>query len=276
MKIPVTDVGGLSITGPVRPDNQDAILYPDGSTSSLPGLLHAVADGMGGYSHGGVASSQALQALALTLQKMGGMRPEKALRKGVESANLDVYRTAQKLGAGRMGTTLTAAYLVGETLHLIHVGDSRAYLVREGRARCLTSDHTLVADLVRSRLIGPEKVRTHAQRSILTRAVGLGMFIQPEQVKIRLQADDRLVLCSDGIWSVVMDDEFALLAREAPDPRQLSQALVDLALARRTDDNCSVVAVHVPGFTSGSGAVSQLPGLNLLRRAATDKQEKHP
>jgi PPM family protein phosphatase len=276
MKIPVIDVGGLSVTGPVRADNQDAILYPNGSTPSMTGLLHAVADGMGGYSHGGIASRAAIQTLTLTLQGMPGMRPEKALRKGLESANLDVYKAAQKLGAGRMGTTLTAAYLVGETLHLIHVGDSRAYLVREGRARCLTSDHTVVAEMVRSRLIGPEKVRTHAQRSILTRAVGLGLFIQPELVKLRLQADDRLILCSDGVWSMVMDDEFALLTRETPDPRRLSQALVDLAIARQTDDNCSVVAVHIPGFQPGAAAQESASRRGWFRRNSLDRQEKQP
>jgi len=254
MKIPEIDVDGLSVTGPVRGDNQDAILYPNGSMPALAGSLHAVADGMGGYSHGGLASSTALKTLLGHLQRAHSVPPQKALRKGVESANLDVYKAAQKLGAGRMGTTLTAAYIVGEMLHLVHVGDSRAYLVRDGRAQCLTSDHTVVADMVRSKLIGPDKLRTHAQRSVLTRAVGLGPFIQPELVRLRLQADDRLILCSDGLWSVVQDDEFGFYTGQVPNVRALSQALVDLALERGTDDNCSVVAIHIPGFHSALAA----------------------
>jgi PPM family protein phosphatase len=269
------EVGGLSVTGPVREDNQDAILFPDGAGACAPASLHAVADGMGGYSHGGTASQLALKSLSLTLQAAHTLPPGKALRRGVENANLDVFRAAQKLGAGRMGTTLTAAYLVGEMLHLIHVGDSRAYLLREGRARCLTSDHTLVADMVRSRLIGPERVRTHAQRSILTRAVGLGLFIQPELLKLRLQPDDRLVLCSDGVWSVVQDDEFARLARQAPDPHGLSQALVELALERQTDDNCSVVAVHIPCFQAGAAAREKPTRPGWFRRISVHEQEKH-
>ena len=215
--LPEIDASGLSVTGLVREDNQDAILYPNGSAPVLAGSLHAVADGMGGYSHGGLASSTALKTLLSHLQRAHSVPPQKALRKGVES-------------------------------------DSRAYLIRDGGVRCLTSDHTVVADMVRSKLIGPEKLRTHAQRSVLTRAVGLGPFIQPELVRLRLQADDRLILCSDGLWSVVQDDEFGFYTGQVPNVRALSQALVDLALERGTDDNCSVVTIHIPGFQSATAA----------------------
>ncbi len=252
--MPEIDAGGLSVTGPVRADNQDAILTPNGADPALAGSLHAVADGMGGYSFGDVASSLALKTLVSRLQGAASTPPDKALRKGVEAANLDVYRTAQSLGAGRMGTTLTAAYIFGDLLHWVHVGDSRLYLVRDGIARCLTSDHTLVGDMVRSRLIAPEKLRTHAQRSILTRAVGLSMFVKPDLARLRLQAGDRIVLCSDGVWSVVQDDEFARFAGRASDSRSLSHDLVDLALERQTDDNCSVVAIHIRGFRPAAGA----------------------
>ncbi len=253
-RVPEIDAGGLSVTGPVREDNQDAILYPNGASPPLPGSLHAVADGMGGYSFGDVASSLALQTLVARLQGAASAPPGKALRKGVEAANLDVFKTAQKLGAGRMGTTLTAAYISGETLHLVHVGDSRLYLIRNGDARCLTSDHTVVGDMVRSKLIPPEKLRTHAQRSVLTRAVGLGMFVKPDLARLRLQAGDRIVLCSDGVWSVVQDEEFARLAGQVPDCRALSRSLVELALERQTDDNCSVVAIHIRSFRSAPAA----------------------
>jgi PPM family protein phosphatase len=276
MRIPEIEVGGLSVMGPVREDNQDAILYPNGAAPGLAGMLHAVADGMGGYSHGGIASSTALKSLTACLQGSPSLPPHRALRKGMERANLDVYRIAQKMGAGRMGTTLTAACLVGEHLHLVHVGDSRLYLVRDGRSKCLTSDHTLVADMVRSRLISPDKVRTHAQRSILTRAVGLGLFIQPELVKIRLKADDRLILCSDGVWSVIQDDEFALLAGQARDTHTLSQALVDLALERQTDDNCSVVAVHIPGFHTETAAQKSAHRPAWFGRSSQDGLDKQP
>ena len=251
--MPELDISGLSVTGPVREDNQDTILYPNGTSPPLAGSLQAVADGMGGYSHGEIASSLALKTLMARLLSASSAPPDKALRKGVEAANLDVFKTAQNMGAARMGTTLTAAYILGEALYLVHVGDSRAYLVRDGLARCLTSDHTVVGDMVRSKLIPAERLRTHAQRSILTRAVGLGMFVQPEMVRLRLQTGDRIVLCSDGVWSVVQDDEFAQLAGQFPDSQALTHSLVDLALQRQTDDNCSVVAVHIQGFQNAAG-----------------------
>jgi len=258
-KLPELEIGALSVTGPVREDNQDAILYPNGSTPALAGSLHAIADGMGGYSYGGLASDLALKALTARLLDSASAAPAKALRSGVEAANLDVYKAAQSMGAGRMGTTLTAAYILGESLHLAHVGDSRLYLVRNGRAVCLTSDHTVVGDMVRSRLIPPERLRTHAQRSVLTRAVGLGLFIQPDLDKVTLQAGDTLILCSDGVWSLIEDEEFAQAAGQAASSRTLSQQLVDLALERHTDDNCSVVAVRVHGFRSEPVAEESRP-----------------
>jgi protein phosphatase len=144
-----------------------------------------------------------------------------------------------------MGTTLTAARILGRRLHLGHVGDSRAYLVRDGRATCLTNDHTMVGDLVRMHVISPDKVRAHAQRSILTKAVGLTLFLQADIDEIDLTQGDRLVLCSDGVWSMVQDEEFAAFARAAGSAAELSQSLVDLALERGTDDNVSVVSMLV-------------------------------
>ena len=129
---------------------------------------------------------------------------------------LQVYQKAQQLGAGRMGTTLTAVYIFGNTLYLTHVGDSRAYLIRDKRATCLSADHTTVGDMVRSKLLSPDKLRTHAQRSVLTKAIGISLFVQPDITEHRLQEGDRLVLCSDGVWSVVQDEDFARIASNRP------------------------------------------------------------
>lgn len=240
---------GLSVTGPIRDDNQDSILLPNKSTPNFPGSLHAVADGMGGHANGGLASSLAVQNLLKIVRSSEiSLPPARALQQALEVVNFEVYKAAQQLGGGKMGTTLTAAYVFGDLLYLLHVGDSRAYLVRDGRAACLTSDHTVVGDLVRSRLIPSENIRSHSQRSILTRAVGLGLFVQPELSQVKLQAGDRIILCSDGVWSVIEDQEFAEQADRAGDVHALAQNLVDLALERETDDNCSVVAVRIRGF----------------------------
>ena len=145
--MPEIESGGLSVVGPVREDNQDTIRLSDGDTG--PGLLYAIADGMGGYAHGGMASHLALEAFYNTLAGHKGNGIPRILQRGVETANIRVYQKAQQLGAGRMGTTLTAAYVFSDMLYLAHVGDSRAYLVRDGHSICLTEDHTAVADMVR-------------------------------------------------------------------------------------------------------------------------------
>jgi protein phosphatase len=149
-----------------------------------------------------------------------------------------------------MGTTLTVATMTGNILYLLHVGDSRAYLIRDGRASLLTRDHTVVGDMVRSRIITPDKMRTHHQRSVLTRAVGLGLFVQPDIDQVPLKRGDRIVICSDGLWSVVEDDEFAALSLQSRNVSELTESLINLALERDTDDNCSAVSIQVQSFGS--------------------------
>ena len=243
--VPEIESGGLSVVGPVREDNQDSIHLPEHEHPVGPGLLFAIADGMGGYTHGGVASLLALESFSRTLATQNGTPIPKALQRSAENANLKVYQKAQQLGAGRMGTTLTAAYVMGDTLHLAHVGDSRAYLIRDGRATCLTADHTTVGDMVRAKIISADKIRTHAQRSVLTRAIGISLFVQTDILQYRLHEGDRLVLCSDGVWSVIEDDEFARVVREHAPTDLISRNLIDLALEHNTDDNASAVVFHV-------------------------------
>jgi protein phosphatase len=238
--------GGLSVIGPVREDNQDSIHLPSRDNAAGPGLLFAVADGMGGYAYGGVAGLLALETLSnIVLVQNGNTPVAKALRRAVETANLQVYQKAQQLQAGRMGTTLTAAYLLGDLLYLAHVGDSRAYLIRDGRAICLTADHTAVGDMVRSKLLSPDKIRAHAQRSVLTKAIGISLFVQPDITQHRLQEDDHLVLCSDGVWSVIQDEDFARAVSDSSSVEDMSQRLIDLAIQNETDDNASVIVIHI-------------------------------
>jgi PPM family protein phosphatase len=243
--LPEIESEGLSVVGPVREDNQDCISLSDNEHPVGPGLLFAIADGMGGYAHGGMASLLALESFSSTMASQNGGPIHKTMQRGVEAANLQVYKKAQQLGAGRMGTTLTAAYVFGETLHLAHVGDSRAYLIRDGRSICLTADHTTVGEMVRSKLISSDKIRTHAQRSILTKSIGTGLFVQPDLHQQRLQEGDRLILCSDGVWSVIEDEEFAQVAAASGSVEQISKNLISLALDHNTDDNASVVVFHL-------------------------------
>lgn len=243
--VPEIESGGLSVVGPVREDNQDSIHFSNDEHPAGHGLLFAIADGMGGYAHGGMASLLALESFSNILASQNGGSITKTLQRGVEIANLHVYQKAQQLGAGRMGTTLTAAYVFGDILYLAHVGDSRAYLIRDGRSICLTEDHTAVGDMVRSKLISSDKIRTHAQRSVLTKSVGTDLFIQPDITQQKLKEGDRLVLCSDGVWSVIEDEEFAQVVSDSPTVDEISQNLIDLAIHHNTDDNASVVIFHL-------------------------------
>lgn len=260
--LPEVESSGLSVIGPVREDNQDAIHLHDNQRAPDRGLLYAIADGMGGYSHGGVASNLALDAITRALFD-GNLPNPRALKMGIENANLGIYNTALKMGVARMGTTLTAAYLLGDTLHLAHVGDSRAYLIRQGSATCLTVDHTTVGEMVRAKLLSANKIRTHANRSILTRALGVGLFVQPDIAQHKLQEGDRIILCSDGIWSAIEDDEFAQISNELP-VEKISRTLVELALQRGTDDNASVVVFYVKKLTPISKENTRLENSSWL------------
>jgi serine/threonine protein phosphatase PrpC len=234
----------------VREDNQDAIQWADDHPSAERRWLCAVADGMGGYAYGRTASNLALEKLFEIFYRDTTTSAENALKRGIEAANLGVYKEAQRLNAGRMGTTITAASVIGNQLYLAHVGDSRAYLIRDHRAICLTEDHTTVGELVRMKVLPPDKVRTHAQRSILTKGIGLQLFVKPDITKHTLKEGDCLVLCSDGVWSVIEDQEFAQVAAKTHTARELSEGLINLALERETDDNVSAIAVHIPSFAT--------------------------
>jgi protein phosphatase len=258
---------GASQAGLVREENQDHILISDHDPEGH-GQLCVLADGMGGYAHGGVASRTAVETLLAVFYAGQPHQAPQNLREGVQQANLEVHRAAQRLNAPQMGTTLTAIYIGAGSLAIAHVGDSRAYLVRDGQARCLTNDHTVVGDLVRMKVLSPDQVRGHARRSVLSKSLGLSLFVQPDVTQVPLQPDDALILCSDGVWAFVQDAEFAGLAAEEPEPAALSRRLIELAMARASDDNVSAIAVRIqyPGAAVEKARAWQWPGFLQRRR----------
>ncbi len=238
---------GLSDVGSVRESNQDSIRIqePDDEQVLLEhGSLYGIADGMGGYEHGGVASTMALEAFFTTFYSGRPAKSAQTMRQAVDNANLAVYQAAQRYNA-RMGTTLSAINIIGHQLHLAHIGDSRVYLVRGRKATCLTNDHTSVGELVRMKLLSPDKVRTHERRSILEKCLGMQLFVQPDISTHVLNENDYVILCTDGVWAYVQDDEFAQVVRDVEAPEQIAQTLIDLALQRDSDDNVSAMAIHV-------------------------------
>jgi protein phosphatase len=238
--------------GKVREDNQDAIRLckPDDPLNETSGFLYGIADGMGGYSHGGIASALALSTFFETVYSSGNKPLPQTMKRGVQDANLRVYQEAMRLGVRRMGTTITAISILGDQMHIAHVGDSRAFLIRDGKSTCVTNDHTMVGDLVRMKVLTPDKVRNHAQRSVLNKSLGIEMFVQPDVTQVTLKHGDIIILCTDGVWALIEDDEFAHITKQASDLDNLNQRLVDLALERDSDDNVSVMSIHAEKLAS--------------------------
>jgi protein phosphatase len=268
---PEIEAHGLTDPGSVRQDNQDAIrLSPaDDGLAVRHGHLYGIADGMGGFAHGGIASALALEVLFKTFYGLEGTPPHR-LRKSVQDANLGIYQMAARMGAGRMGTTLTAVHLSGHTLHVAHVGDSRAYLVRGHQATCLTQDHTRVGELVRMRLLSPDKVRGHHQRSVLDKCLGLELFVQPDIFAVQVRPGDRIVLCTDGVWGFVEDQDLARIAAAEPSLEGFNQAVMDAAIRTGSDDNLSLLTLRFRSLAGspGEGGDAGLRGLirRLIRR----------
>ena len=245
---------GLTHIGKIREDNQDAfrLCDPNDDFTNSHGHLYGIADGMGGYAHGGIASSTALETFFETFYSANGAAITQKIRVGMQNANLSVYQAAQRMGAGRMGTTLTAVNIIGKHLFIGHIGDSRAYLIRNNEAKCLTNDHTQVGELVRMKILSPDKIRTHSQRSVLNKSLGLNLFIQPDIFRMTLQNNDLLILCTDGIWSVIEDDEFARFTKLSRDTEKLSNLIIDQAMDRDSDDNLSIVVIELNRLSDSS------------------------
>lgn len=229
--------GARTDVGYTREHNEDSLLVQP--------PLYAVCDGMGGHEAGEVASEIAVKEL----RAHAPAEPDAdALGRAVDEANLAIIRAVSE-GIGRegMGTTCTAAMLDGDHLAIAQCGDSRAYLLHEGALQQLTRDHSLVADLIERGEIQPEEARTHPWRSYITRALGLDPRIHADLYELAVQAGDRLMLCSDGLYSMIDDAEICRIMMSKPDPQDAANALTDAALAAGGNDNVSVIVVDAVG-----------------------------
>jgi protein phosphatase len=209
--------------------------------------LYLVADGMGGHTAGQVASEMAAEAALRAVRTLQGASASLAekLRYAVTSANREIYQTGrQQPELAGMGTTLVSVLVLEGRAALAHVGDSRAYLVRGGRIRQLTDDHSVVGELLRRREISEDAAREHPHRHVLTRALGVRPVVEPDLAELSPEPDDVFVLCSDGLTVHVEDDEIAEHVVGAADPDACVETLVDLANARGGDDNITVLVLR--------------------------------
>jgi protein phosphatase len=254
-------IGSRTDQGRVRRINQDGIYTGQiAINGGVPILFCVVADGMGGHKAGEDASRIAIEVARAHLQTALTQREpqtdeewQQLLRTISDAANSAVYREARADHSRRgMGTTLTNAVLTNDRVHLSSVGDTRAYMInRNGvtadgaTAAQLTSDHSLVARLVDIGQITAEQARTHPQRNMLYRSIGTDPTVEIDTRSEQLEPNDLLLLCSDGLFTHVTDDEITKIALTQPDPQRACEQLVDLANQRGGTDNISVIIVHV-------------------------------
>jgi PPM family protein phosphatase len=224
-------------TGRKRRRNEDAyVVEPP---------LFAVADGMGGAQAGEVASR--LAAAALSDTDSGSLSGTERVTSLFQEANRRVYeRSATDPAVSGMGTTMTVALVEGNEVVIGHVGDSRAYRLRDGRIEQLTDDHSLVNELIKSGKLSPEEAETHPQRAVITRALGTDPDVDVDAFAVPAQEGDVFLICSDGLTTMLDDaDILALLESNLDDLPKAGKALVAAANRSGGEDNITVVAFQI-------------------------------
>ena len=248
---------GQSI-GKQRDHNEDCLFAfsatMGGEANSAPLGLYIVADGMGGHQYGEVASSTAVRTMANYLLKRfhtylinpsEGM--EEPLQEMMRAGITEAQRAVTQAAPGS-GTTLTAALVLGQQMTIGHVGDSRAYALRtDGRIEALTRDHSLVKRLEELGQISSEETAAHPQRNVLYRALGQGEVLEPDIFTTPFPQPGFLLLCSDGLWSVLPDDNLYNLVTAAPNVLGACQSLVAAANDAGGPDNISAILVQLIG-----------------------------
>jgi len=243
-------IAGLTDVGRQRTNNEDAYLYWEPESDEefrRKGRLAVVADGMGGYEGGQEASRVAVETVRHVYDRDFADDPQQALLAALLAAHTNIQRYAVEHPEFQgMGTTCTALAIVDHKLSFAHIGDSRLYLVRPDEISLLTRDHSYVGRLVESGIVRSEDAQSHPQRHILTAALGSGREIAPDfsEQPIPLQAGDGILLCTDGLWSVVSEVELADAVR-FKFPAAACRSLVDLALERGGPDNVTVLVLRI-------------------------------
>ncbi len=246
------DARGITDVGQRRDHNEDAFLVDE------PLGLFIVADGMGGHAGGGTASRLAVETIQAAVRHARDAEPEifgasapvedsavpDVLREAVEEACAVIFRTAQgSPELAGMGTTVTAALVDGRIAYVAHVGDSRCYLLREGRIYQVSEDHSLVNEQLKAGAISPDEAKHSRFRNIITRSVGFEQQVQVDLMGLELEAGDALVVCCDGLSNLVDDDEILHIVEESTIDLAPGR-LVALANDRGGDDNITVIVIR--------------------------------
>ncbi|MBU6364276.1 MAG: Stp1/IreP family PP2C-type Ser/Thr phosphatase [Acidobacteria bacterium] len=237
------ELASASDVGKVRSDNQDRDLL-------APPLI-AVADGMGGHLGGGTAAGMAVDAL----RGVGSTTDPTALLGALKDANRAIAQAAMgDPDLTGMGTTATAALLEGGILYLVHVGDSRAYLIRDGRIIQVTQDHSVVAEMVRRGTLSADAAESHPARHVITRALGVDADIDIDALRVDLEPGDVVLLCTDGLSGPVPNDEMLEVVESSATLEVAAGELVQRANAAGGPDNVTVVLARVDAVTREAAA----------------------
>ena len=254
--------GQATHRGQHHPRNEDAIVTfifdKEQKRHSVPMGFFLVADGMGGHDAGDLASrtvnqivtdwiikTKVLPDLRKATRKLTTENaPAELLTRAIQQANEMLLRRGKAKGSD-LGSTVTAALVIGDMATIASVGDSRTYLLRAGRLEQITQDHSLVARLVDAGVIQPEDVRSHPQRNQIYRCLGHKPEVKVDTFTMQLRRADRLILCSDGLWEMVLDSDIQRLVEQSRTPQLACDALVDAANRAGGEDNIAVIVMEM-------------------------------
>jgi len=249
--------GEKTDVGKVRAGNEDdlRVCRSDECPDGIDALL-VVADGMGGHAAGEVASQTTVETVVSyltqetdTIASMLDAQLLDLMQEALKRANSEVLSKAESSPEMHgMGTTCTVALLRGDHSYIAHIGDSRAYLFREGELERLTRDHSFVEEQVERGALTSEEARVHPRRNVITRAIGLGTDIDVDTYTAKLRSGNRILLCSDGLNSMISDEDICSILKEG-DPQATSEKLVDAANDAGGSDNITVIVAESSSVT---------------------------
>ena len=242
------EVAQLTDVGRKREHNEENMAYvipKDPQVMAKKGALFIVADGMGGHAAGEVASEIAVDTVSNAYYQDDSDDIAFSLLHAIKHANALIHqRAAENMLRSGMGTTCVAAVLRGNMAYIANVGDSRAYIVRDGKVKQVSQDHSWVAEQVRAGLLTEDQARTHAQRNVITRCLGTQADVEIDVFPEQIEEKDALVLCSDGLSGLVSDDEIRRIVDQSG-PQDSVYHLVQRANENGGPDNITAIVVSV-------------------------------
>jgi len=233
---------GMTDVGMVRPHNEDSFSSLDLGKQKL----FVIADGMGGHDAGEVASRIAVDAVIREVREGVERKrdPQTLVEHAVQKANAAVKREATAKGSN-MGTTLSVAIVAENTAYVANVGDSRVYWVENGSITQITEDHSLVAKLVAAGKLTKEEARNHPKSNLLYRTIGTDDPVKVDTFRVDLKKDGNLLLCTDGLWGMVADEELHRVCADEKDSKKVCAKLVEIANNNGGQDNITAIVVKV-------------------------------